>query len=161
MTHSGQNFTEEVSSQLKRVREFQIFLKSKVALNVLLAKDDEEDGSRVKPKLLTKVPLETLEEDLECFVCQDPFGEKNEDGVIEDAVETPCHHLIGSSCANQWFIEEKHDICPFCRTSFPKVQYEYPNDKKSTPGWLAVVMLRPELADHIADVSGVIPRYQV
>lgn len=117
-THFGlEVLPEALSSNVAEAQDFLVFLKEKLAYNLLLTKDDE--ASRTKT-LLTKVALETLEkEDRECFVCFTNFGE-DKDGVVEDAVKTPCHHTIGEACAKKWFVQENHVTCPICRTSLPR-----------------------------------------
>lgn len=156
--HSGEKiFSDDFLLTMMQVREMENFLKSKLAHNVLFTKEDELD-SRNKPALLTTVPLTNIKkEDLECFVCKETLGERNEDGDSEEAVETPCHHTFGSSCASRWFIQDKHEHCPFCRTRLPRYEYEYLDDKKETPEWLALLSIdrTPDAESFLRDVRNI------
>lgn len=135
-----------------RAQDLLIFLKKILVYNLLITTDNEASSIR----LLTRVPLETLEkEDRECFVCALPFIEEIIDGVAKDAVETPCHHVFCRSCANKWF--QDHITCPFCRTSLPSFSYRYPEgdtEREGHPAWLVLLTGNPSWSEFRMLVRG-------
>lgn len=87
------------------------------------------------PPLFEPVPLSTLEEK-ECPTCSLSYGEKDENGLIEEPVKSPCNHVMGSSCFRHWVVQNGHANCPLCRAGFSERTHKFP---VRTPAWLALI----------------------
>jgi hypothetical protein len=79
------------------------------------------------PSILTSVEISELGNDgRNCIICQERFGEANEDLPAEFPYGLPCGHVVGSSCIRVWIEEAPNPlrICTLCNLSFGIVGYQ-------------------------------------
>ena len=59
--------------------------------------------------------------DAKCAICMsDVYENRSDGGATIDAREMKCpgRHTFHTQCASGWFINEDHNVCPFCRHDF-------------------------------------------
>jgi hypothetical protein len=61
------------------------------------------------------------ENNLECVICSSPIGTPDSNGKIEQPVELPCGHTLGSKCMDLW--RRRNNTCPLCRHPLPDDGY--------------------------------------
>lgn len=83
------------------------------------------------------VPVATPAED--CSICQEPWGEPNDDGVIDTAVRLTRGHVFDRVCVSQWLSPERR-TCPLCRQDVYSNPAQQPAAHFQVPVWVAALL---------------------
>lgn len=75
---------------------------------------------------LPRVPVELLQQGLECCICMEGFGK---DDV---AVKTFCNHTFHKSCCREWLRQAR--TCPVCRADIPSTLEGIDEESRSGSG---------------------------
>lgn len=73
------------------------------------------------PSILDSVDMLDLDDDeRDCVICLETFGEASENSPAEFPARLPCTHVVGSSCIRVWIQEAPGPlrICTLCNVSF-------------------------------------------
>ena len=101
------------------------------------------------------------EDESECIICREKWGEEIED---EPPVRLPCGHIVGFSCLRIWVesAPEPVRICTLCNQSFGILSYQAPQDADSpTIIYAALVftgLLPGPVPNHGTDAGGALMR---
>jgi hypothetical protein len=57
-------------------------------------------------------------EDKECVICHEDLG-ASDSGITDFSIRTPCKHVIGAACLQNWLAIGK-TTCPYCRRELLK-----------------------------------------